>query len=267
MEMKDKVAIVTGGARGIGRGIAEAFHRAGARVVVADLGALAASRSWVYELSAREELERTAAALDALAVDVDVTDGESCRALVDTVRERHGRVDVLVNNAGVVRMGALRDYDEASWDRTFDVNVKGVFLMSKAALPAIEASGGGAIVNVASIAGLSGRANMTCYCASKFAVIGLTESLARELAPIGIRVNAVCPGIVATSMWLEHLARDAGVAASTQTTNAADTYRVIAERIPLGRDQTPADIGAAALYLATADNVSGVALPVAGGLA
>ena len=98
-------------------------------------------------------------------------------------------------------------------------------------------------------------------------MVGLTEAMAQELAPIGIRVNAVCPGIVATSMWLEHLARDPRVAASTQTTNAADTYRaVVTGRIPLGRDQTPADIGAAALYLASADNVSGIALPVAGGL-
>src|SRR5262245_27449967 len=115
--MKDKVVIVTGAARGIGRGIAETFRRAGARVVVADLGALAPSRSWVYEMSAREELERTAAALDALAVDTDVTDADSCRALVDTVHERLGRIDVLVNNAGVVRMGAMRDYEESSWDR------------------------------------------------------------------------------------------------------------------------------------------------------
>lgn len=265
--MQDKVVIVTGAARGIGRGIAEAFRRAGARLVVADLGALAVSRSWVYEMSPRAELDRTAGALEALAVDADVTDADSCRALVAAALERFGRVDVLVNNAGVVKIGPLRDYEEESWDRTFDVNVKGVFLMSKAAIPALEAQGGGAIVNVASIAGLRGNANMSCYCASKFAVIGLTQSMAQELAPLGIRVNAVCPGIVATSMWLEHLARDERVAASTKTSNVGDTYRAITGRIPLGRDQTPADIGAAALYLATADNVSGISLPVAGGLA
>ena len=267
MDMKEKVVIVTGAARGIGRGIATTFRRAGARVLVADLGVLASESSWVYELSAREQLEETARALDALAVDVDVTDAASCEALVETARQRFGRVDVLVNNAGLVRTGALREYDEASWDRTFDVNVKGVFLMSKAVIPAIEAAGGGAIVNVASIAGLRGHANMTCYCASKFAVVGLTEAMAQELAPLQIRVNAVCPGIVATSMWLDHLARDPRVAALTQTTNAADTYRaIVSSRIPLRRDQTPEDIGSAALYLATADNVSGIALPVAGGL-
>jgi meso-butanediol dehydrogenase/(S,S)-butanediol dehydrogenase/diacetyl reductase len=235
---------------------------------VADLGSLAPACDWVYELSAKDELERPAAELDVVAVEADVTDADSCRALVAAARERLGRLDVLVNNAGVVRVGPLRDYEEASWDRTFDVNVKGVFLMSRAAIPAIEAGGGGAIVNVASVAGLKGYADLSRYSASKFAVVGLTQAMAQELAPAGIRVNAVCPGIVATSMWLDHLARQEALAAATQTTRPQDTYRaVVTGRIPLGRDQTPEDIGAAALYLASADNVSGIALPVAGGLA
>jgi meso-butanediol dehydrogenase / (S,S)-butanediol dehydrogenase / diacetyl reductase len=197
MQIEGKTVIVTGAARGIGRGIAQTFRRAGAQVVVADLGGLVPARSWVYEMSAADQLQKTAGELDAFAVETDVTDAASCRALVAAARERFGHVDVLVNNAGVVRIGPLEDYDEESWDRTFDVNVKGVFLMSKAAIPALVEAGGGAIVNIASVAGLRGSANMGCYCASKFAVVGLSESMARELAPRGIRVNAVCPGIVA----------------------------------------------------------------------
>ena len=135
--------------------------------------------------------------------------------------------------------------------------------MSKAALSALKASSAAAIVNTASIAGKQGNANMSAYCGSKFAAIGITQSLALELAPFDITVNALCPGIVGTVMWLEHLIPPEGRSESEQQETFESRVHGI---IPLGRPQTVEDMGAAALYLATARNVSGVALTVAGGM-
>ena len=135
--------------------------------------------------------------------------------------------------------------------------------MSKAALEALKASGDGAIVNTASIAGKQGNANMSAYCGSKFAAIGITQSLALELAPFIITVNAICPGIVGTAMWLEHLIPSNTTNENEKNQNFEKTVNSI---IPLGRPQTTEDMGQAALYLATARNVSGIALTVAGGM-
>jgi meso-butanediol dehydrogenase/(S,S)-butanediol dehydrogenase/diacetyl reductase len=169
---------------------------------------------------------------------------------------------VLVNNAGLVKAGALASYEEADWDRLFAVNVKGVFLVSRAALEPL-ARGGGAIVNIASIAGKRGYAGLGAYCASKFAVIGLTQSMAHELAP-AIRVNAICPGLLATAMWIDHLSIGVGaLGGKAPGREAFESY--VAGNTPLGREQTPDDIAEAALYLARADNVTGIALNVAGG--
>ena len=167
-----------------------------------------------------------------------------------------GSLDVLVNNAGVVDSGRIDEYSESQWDRLFAVNVKGVFLMTQAALPHLRASADAAVVNLASIAGKRGAVRMAAYCGSKFAVVGITQSLALELAPDGIRVNALCPGMVATAMWRDHLMADRG---------DAEFERRMRELIPLGRPQTTQDMGEAAVYLASARNVSGVALNVAGG--
>ena len=271
MEIEGRTAIVTGAARGIGRGIAEAFARAGARVALADLGSLADSArgSWAYGLSARQELDAAVEAIrkeggEALAVEADVSDLDSCRRLVETTRSAFGGVDVLVNNAGLVKAGALATYEESDWDRLFAVNVKGVFLASRAAVPALVERGGGAIVNIASIAGKRGYAGLACYCASKFAVIGLTQSMAQELAGAGIRVNAICPGLLATAMWIDHLS--VGVAMAWGKQPGREAFEAYVEKnTPLGREQTPADVAEAALYLVRADNVTGVALNVAGG--
>lgn len=264
-----RVVLVTGGARGIGRGIAAAFLAAGDQVMIADLGS-GARHDWNYALSSATDLVQAVAEAEAegdvRGVELDVTDAASCeRAVADTLTT-WGRLDVLVNNAGVVQSGPIEQFAEADWDRVFAVNTKGLYLMTRAALPALRAAaaarGDAAVINVASVAGKRGYPNMAAYCGSKFAAIGITQSLAAELAPERIRVNAICPGVVGTSMWFDHL----------MPMNAADSEQgdaalaaALAERLPLGRPQTTGDMGHAARYLAEAVNVTGVSLSVAGG--
>ena len=186
---------------------------------------------------------------------VDVTDAASCEAAVQATVDAFGGLDVLVNNAGVVDSGPVPEFTEERWDRIFAVNVKGVFLMTRAAVSALRASADAAIVNTASIAGKRGAPRMAAYCGSKFAVVGITQSFALEFAPDGIRVNALCPGMVGTAMWHDHLMPNQGEPAFEER---------MREIIPLGRPQTVEDMGQAAVYLATAPNVSGIALNVAG---
>ncbi len=271
VSMQGKTVLVTGGARGIGAGIARAFAGAGANVVIADVGVAEGLGDWAYALAGRDDAERTLASLAALTVDgapgrhcalpLDVTNADACAEVVRETVARYGSLDVLVNNAGVVDSGRIAEFSEQAWDRIFAVNCKGLFLMSRAAVSALRASKG-AIVITASIAGKQGYPNMSAYCASKFAAIGFTQSLAAELAPDGVRVNAICPGMVGTAMWLDHLLpKRSGV----NERDEAGFEAAMAQTIPLGRAQTVEDMGEAALYLATAGNVTGVSLSVAGG--
>ena len=248
--------LVTGGARGIGKGIARSFLDAGHKVMIADL---AAGGGWRYELGSQTEMEDAVRDLSAFGevrcTPLDVTNAESCAAAVQATVDAFGGLDVLVNNAGVVDSGALDEFSEAQWDKTFAVNVKGVFLMTQAALAALRASDDAAVVNTASIAGKRGAPRMAAYCGSKFAVVGITQSFALELAGDGIRVNALCPGMVNTAMWHDHLMANQG---------DAEFQNRMRDLIPLGRPQTAEDMGQAAVFLATAPNVSGIALNVAG---
>lgn len=280
--MTRKVVLVTGGARGIGASIALHFAEAGFDVAIGDLGV---SADWSYELASESDAAAVLASIAAvraqgtgetlddtppdgsnegagLAVALDVTQPESCRAAVDAVLDRYGRLDVLCNNAGLVQSGPLGSYDPDTLERLLAVNVKGIFYMSQAAEAALRESRG-AIVNTASIAGKQGYANMSAYCATKFAAIGITQSLAHELAEAGIRVNALCPGIVGTAMWIEHLMRDES---PDREEREAQFEARMAERIPLGHPQTPNDMGRAAVFLATEENITGISLSVAGGL-
>jgi meso-butanediol dehydrogenase/(S,S)-butanediol dehydrogenase/diacetyl reductase len=167
-----------------------------------------------------------------------------------------------VCNAGVVSIAPVERLSEETWDLTLDVNVKGVFLCCQAAIPHLRTRGGGAILNVASVAGKNGVPGMAHYCASKFAVVGFTNSLARELAGQGIRVNAICPGILRTQMW-EYLAETLKAPGESRE----DSWqRYVRSMIPLGRPQTPEDIGQLAVYLVSAENVTGQAINVDGGM-
>lgn len=274
-----KVALVTGGARGIGFGIAQGLVQAGAKVMIGDLGAGTSRKDseteqWAYSLSddttvaeGLAQLNDNSASDNARAVALDVTDSASCEAAVQETLAAFGRLDLLCNNAGVVQSGALEQFSETLWDQVFAVNSKGLFLMTQAAIGALKQAAGEpgancAVINTASIAGKQGYPNMSAYCGSKFAAIGITQALAAELAPSNIRVNAICPGMVGTAMWLEHLLPSN---ASDRAQKDEEFEAMMARTIPLGRPQTIADMGAAAVYLATAANVTGIALNVAGG--
>ena len=262
--LQGRTALITGAARGIGRGIAEAFAAAGANIMLADLGG--ASGAWGYDLADDTELAATRDALAAIsatdAVGLDVTQADSCRHAVEATLERFGGLDILVNNAGIVGSGPIDSFDEEEWDRIFAVNTKGIFLMTRAAAAALRASSNAAIVNTASIAGKKGFPNMSAYCGSKFAAIGITQSLAAEFARDNIRVNAICPGMVGTAMWLEHLLPTNATEKAQREDEFAELMR---STIPLGRPQSVEDMGQAAVYLASAPNVTGVALSVSGG--
>ena len=270
MQIQGRTIIVTGAARGIGRAIAAAFAAAGAQVVVADLGSLAMApgADWHYALSPEAELASAENEIKerggkCLAIEVDVSDRASCRNLVEQTLEAFGSLDILVNNAGIIKLGNLADFSERDWERIFAVNAKGAFLMCQAAIPHLQARGG-VILNIASNAGKRGSAYNSAYCASKAAVIGLTQSLAAELAPVGLRVNAICPGNVFTPMQFDYLVKHRLQQYPGQSYEEAfDAF--VKDTAPLGRKQSPEEIAEAALYLARADSVTGLSLSVDGG--
>jgi 3-oxoacyl-[acyl-carrier protein] reductase len=246
MRFVGRVVLITGGSRGVGRATADAFHRKGAQV------ALAAR-------DVRRGQDAAAALDDALFVRADVRNAGDCARAVAGTLARFGRLDVLVNNAGVIyRNRTIDRLTEDEWDETFDVNVKGAFLMSRAALPALR-DARGTIVNVSSYAGLVGFAGAAAYAASKAALVNLTRSLALDHAGEGLRVNCVCPGSVDTDMI--HAAWNA----LPDPTAAA---RAWAAKHPLGRIATADEVAAAILFLASDDArfITGVALPVDGGI-
>jgi NAD(P)-dependent dehydrogenase (short-subunit alcohol dehydrogenase family) len=244
MRMREKVALVTGAGSGIGRATALRLAAEGAQVACADAVADAA------EATARMI---TAAGGEAIALAVDVTGEGACASMVERTRARYHRLTTLVNSAGV--RSERRDPTPAppEWQRVLDVNLTGTYLASRAALPALRASGAASITNLASIFGLVGGSISSSYAASKGAVVNLTRQMALDCAPT-VRVNCVCPGVIETPMTAE-LRLD-------------PAWRETAlKRYPLGRFGKPEEIAAAILYLASdeAGFVTGVALPVDGG--
>jgi 3-oxoacyl-[acyl-carrier protein] reductase len=247
MRLRDKVAIVTGGGSGFGRGIAELFAADGAKVVVADINGQA-GRSFVEALGPRR----------AIATTTDVTKRADVDAMVAAAVEAFGGVDILVNNAGVTHKNqSLMTVTEDEFDRIYAVNVKSIYLTALAVVPLMEKRGGGSIINTASTAGLRPRPGLTWYNGSKGAAITLTKSMAVELAPKKIRVNAINPVIGETGMLEQFM----GVADTPE-----NRAKFIAG-IPLGRMSTPRDIANAALFLADPASafITGVAIEVDGG--
>jgi meso-butanediol dehydrogenase / (S,S)-butanediol dehydrogenase / diacetyl reductase len=249
-ELEGKVALVTGAGSGIGRGIARVLARKGAEVIATDL-VLANADAVASECGGR-------------ALAHDVTCWTSCRQVVADVLDEHGRIDVLVNNAGVSKSVPFVELDEAEWDRVNDVNAKGVFLTTRAVVPQMIERRSGAIVSIASMVGKEAIPLFVHYCASKFAVIGLTQGLAKELARYDIRVNAVCPGVVRTPLWeplLDQLA-------ATKEISRDQAWQEFVDGIPLGRPQEPEDIGEVVAFLASerAHNMTGQGVNVTGGM-
>ena len=246
MRLEGCVAIVTGAGAGNGRGIALRFAEEGARVVAADRD-LAAARDTA------ERIHRDGGG--ALAVHADVSRREEAAAMVDAARERFGGIDILVNNAGVETLVPLLDLEESDWDRVVDTNLKGAFLCAQLAARAMVSAGTpGAIVNIASINAKIALRGQAHYTASKGGLVMLTKSMAVDLAPHGIRVNAIGPGVIETRMTERSL---------------SDPQRraMLLSKIPLGRVGQPREVANAALFLASeeASYITGATLYVDGG--
>ena len=258
MDVKDKIAVVTGGGRGIGRGVALALERHGAGVVVADIN-LEDARGVSHEVA---ETGR-----DSMASLADVTKQDSIDHMVEEVLGRFGRIDILVNNAGTYAAPGFEERDEASeddWDMLYEVNVKGIVRVTSAVKRGMKERRYGKIVNIASIAGRQGGAGNPPYNVSKAGVISFTQATALELAPYGINVNAICPGSTITAMAEATMAERAE--ASGVSISELQARR--AENIPIGRANDPEDIAAMALFLAGpgSRNITGQTFNVDGGL-
>ncbi len=254
MRFADKRIIVTGSGRGIGKAIARRFAEEGAAVAICDID--------------RETAESTAAEINdtggtALAIELDVRSSESVRGMLDAVVAEWGRVDVLVNNAGITIAKPVVEFTEEEWERTLDINLKGVFRCSQLAAVQMITQGGGKIINLSSESGKTAKPNFTIYAASKFGVVGFTQGLAQELAPHGITVNAVCPGIVHTPMW-EELDR---VLAKRMGKKEGEILATRKEQIPLGRLEQPEDVAGVVAFLASEDAnyMTGQSVNVTGG--
>lgn len=242
IDLSSKVALVTGGSRGIGKAIGTQLAGAGAKVALADVVDIAQIQATADEIGG-----------GAIAVSANVTSPEDCGTAVSQVEEALGPIDVLVNNAGITRDGLLIRMDEADWSAVLDVNLKGVFNMTKAVVRGMMKRRSGRVVNIASVVGITGNAGQANYSASKAGVIGFTKTMAKELASRGVLVNAVAPGFIDTDMTkaLPESARE-----------------VLLKLIPLSRLGSPDDVARAVLFLSSdlASYITGQVVVVDGGM-
>ncbi|MBF5046369.1 3-oxoacyl-[acyl-carrier-protein] reductase [Aggregicoccus sp. 17bor-14] len=243
--LQGKVALVTGGSRGIGRACAVALAKAGAKVIISYAGNEAAAQETLGLLQA--------AGVAGEAVKFDVADAAACQAAVDGIVKAHGRLDVLVNNAGIAVDGLIMRFKDEDWDRTLDTNLKGAFALIRAASRPMMKQRGGAIVNVSSIVGEMGNGGQAAYAASKAGLIGLTKAVAKELASRNIRVNAISPGFIGTDM--------------THGLSDENKSKML-EAIPLARLGSAEEVANAVLFLSSdaSSYITGEVLKVNGGM-
>jgi meso-butanediol dehydrogenase/(S,S)-butanediol dehydrogenase/diacetyl reductase len=252
---KGEVAIITGGGRGIGAAIGQSLAAAGASVILADLD-LDSARTVQHRIEAEGG--------QALAVEADVTQKSAGQNMVQVTLDRFEKIDILVNSAGITSIHHFTEISEMAWDRVMAVNAKGTFFCCQLVAPHMMTRRRGRIINIASQAGITGQPYMAHYVASKFAVVGLTQSLALELGPYGITVNAICPGDVATDMHTQ-------VSQALSELHGLSRESFVAQaiaRCPLGRLGTPQDVADAVLFLASEAGgfITGEALNASGGL-
>jgi meso-butanediol dehydrogenase/(S,S)-butanediol dehydrogenase/diacetyl reductase len=254
LKSNDKVAIVTGAGRGIGEAISIRLAKEGVDIVVCDIDFNNAQKT-------AEEIK--AIGRQSLAIRTDVSKSSDVEKMVNLAMEKFGRIDILVNNAGIVIVKPIIELEEEEWDKVIDVDLKGIFLCSKAVAKVMINQKSGKIINISSDSGKTGYALFAHYNAAKFGVIGFTQGLAKELAPYKINVNAVCPGIVGTKMWDyvdEQLGRRWGLP-------KGEALKMHIKQIPLGRLETPQDVAGIVAFLASpdADYMTGQAMNVTGG--
>jgi len=267
--LRGKTAIITGAGRGIGKAIALELSKIGANTALVDVNRVQSVHQQYrslyvggYDDALKLSEEIRALGHEAVAIECDVTKRDQVATMVRQAIERFGKVDILVNNAGAVTIAPIGELKEDEWDYVMSVNAKGTFLCCKEVAPHMIRQKSGRIVNISSVSGLKGYSGQSHYGSSKFAVIGLTQVLALELAPHNITVNAVCPGIVGTQMW---------TLLSTVWKRATETpdeffQRAVRRLVPLGRAQRAEDIARAVAFLAAMDDITGAAIPVSGGL-
>lgn len=253
----DRIAIVTGGAQGLGAAIVRRLADEGSHVVVADLQAATAQRT----------AEEVAAATgrQTLALAVDVTDEAQVAALVDRTVERFGRLDILVANAGIVISGPIEEFDYSRWRKVIDVNLNGYFLCAKHAARVMKPQGRGAIVQINSKSGKKGSFKNAAYAASKFGGVGLTQSIALELAEFGVRINAVCPGnLLDSPLWVDSLY---GQYAARLGITVEEVRQRYVDQVPMKRGCTYQDVTDVVVFLASDQSsyMTGQAINVTGG--
>jgi sorbitol-6-phosphate 2-dehydrogenase len=256
MRLINRVAVVTGGGRGIGAEICRAFAREGAKVAVTDLR---------RETAEQVAGEIRASGAHALAWDFDVANREAVGKAADEIEQQLGALDIWVNNAGISRVIPFLDCTDELWDQILQVNLKGTFIGCQVAIRRMLPRKRGVILNMSSQSGKAGNSHYAAYCASKFGVIGLTQSLALEFAKDGIRVNALCPGAVFTSLWDDQHKEEY---ARKRNMRPEEVEPYLAGKVPVGRLCTPQDIAGMAVFLATdeAEFITGQAINISGGL-
>jgi meso-butanediol dehydrogenase/(S,S)-butanediol dehydrogenase/diacetyl reductase len=248
-QLNGKVALITGAGSGIGRAIAALFAEEGAKVVVVDINKKHGKQT-VRLIKKRGG--------DATFIMADVSKSPSVKKTVEQTIRKHRELNLLINNAGIESIGSVTETTEKAWDRVINTNLKGTFLCSKHSAPRIAQSGGGAIINIASVLGLVGSKGEAAYCASKGGIISLTRAMALDFAAQGIRVNCICPGSVITATFKRVM---------TATGNYKASFARNLEKIPLKRVARPEEIAQAALYLASdkSSYVTGSTLVIDGG--
>lgn len=255
MELNGKTALITGAARGIGKTIALRFAQQGAKIALNDIN--------------KESLEDTAREIKKVSRErviykrADISKSKEVEELAQYVTEELGVIDILINNAAISQIVSFLDTSEKLWDRTMEVNLKGAFLCCQAVIPGMIKKRKGKIINMSSQSGKRGSKWHAAYCVSKFGIIGLTQSLALELAPYRINVNAVCPGVVFTSLWEEHAADHA----RREGIEEKEVKENLLKNIPLARLGTPEDVANLVLFLASSrsDYITGQAINLSGG--